>query len=288
MVGAMRDSITDAGLEEGALAGVGVGSPGDVDEKTGSVSNARNLPDWEGTFELANFLAEELDTKVSVGNDVGVATEAEAKLGAGVPYDSLIGVFWGTGVGGGVVLHHEHWLGRGGAGEVGHMVVKMGGRRCPCGNKGCLEAYAGRSAMEAHARKLHEEGRKTDLFKIMRKHDRDRLTSGIWERALKEKDDLTMELIGEAVEALGAGIASVVNLLDVEAVIIGGGIGVRLGEPYATKITKEMHKHLFNHDRPPDVHVAALGDLGGAIGAALLSAERDGKPKRTRRAASKS
>jgi glucokinase len=276
MVGAMRESITDAGLENGALAGVGVGSPGDVDEETGTVSRARNLPDWEGEFELGNFLAEELDAKVSVGNDVGVATEAEAKLGAGVPYDSLIGVFWGTGVGGGVVLHHEHWLGRGGAGEIGHVVVKMNGRRCPCGRRGCMEAYAGRSAMEARARKLHEEGRKTDLFKIMKKHDRDRLTSGIWERALNAKDKLTIELIDEAVEALGAGIASVVNLLDVEAVIIGGGIGVRLGEPYAKKITKQMHKHLFNSERPPAVHVAALGDLGGAIGAALLSAEREG------------
>ena len=70
--------------------------------------------------------------------------------------------------------------------------------------------------------------------------------------------------------ALGAGIASAVNLLDVEAVIIGGGLGVRLGDPYAKRIAKEMHPHLFADTRPPDVHVAALGDLGGAIGAALL------------------
>jgi glucokinase len=283
----MQDAIADAGLEPGSLAGVGVGSPGEVDGKAGTVSNASNLPDWDGTFELGAVLGEELDAKVSLGNDVGVATDAEAKLGAGVPYDSLIGVFWGTGVGGGIVLDHDHWLGRGGAGEIGHMVVKRGGRRCPCGRRGCMEAYAGRSAMEARARKLQKEGRKTDLFKIMKKRGRDRLTSGIWERALKAKDRMTIELIDEAVEALGAGIASAVNLLDVEAVIIGGGIGVRLGEPYAKKITKQMHKHLFNDDRPPDVHVAALGDLGGAIGAALLSAEADSKARR-RRSASKS
>lgn len=287
MLGAMRDSIADAGIDPGALVGVGVGSPGEVDQEAGTVSKASNLPGWDGTFELGDFLGEELNSKVLVGNDVGVATDAEAKLGAGQPYDSLIGVFWGTGVGGGVVLHREHWLGRGGAGEVGHMVVKRGGRRCPCGRRGCLEAYAGRSAMEARARKLQKKGRKTDLFKIMKKHDRDRLTSGIWERALKAKDELTVELIDEAVQALGTGIASVVNLLDVEAVIIGGGIGVRLGEPYAKKITKEMGKHLFNDDRPPAVHVAALGDLGGAIGAALLSSDGDAKPAR-RRARAKS
>src|SRR5204862_4055748 len=113
------------------------------------------------------------------------------------------------------------------------------------------------------------------LFRIAKKHGRDRLTSGIWERALKVNDELTIELIDEAVEALGAGIASAVNLLDVEAVIIGGGIGVRLGEPYKDRIVADMHPHLFNDDRSPAVEVAALGDLGGAIGAALLSSEAD-------------
>jgi glucokinase len=275
MVAAMRDSLHKAGLEADALAGVGVGSPGDVDEETGVVSRARNLPGWEGTFELGATLEGELGTPVRVGNDVGVATEAEARLGAGRPYRSLIGVFWGTGVGGGIVLDGEHWLGRGGAGEIGHVVVKLGGRRCTCGRHGCMEAYAGRSAMEARARKEHEKGRKTELFKIMHKHGRDRLTSGIWERALGAKDRLAEELIDEAVEALGAGIASAVNLLDVEAVVIGGGIGVRLGEPYARRIADEMQPHLFNNDRPPAVEVAALGDLGGAIGAALLSSTLD-------------
>src|SRR5262249_31148757 len=159
--------------------------------------------------------------------------------------------------------------------EIGHMVVKMGGRHCPCGRRGCLEAYAGRSAMEERARREHEKGRKTDLFKIAKRHGRDRLTSGIWERALNEKDELTIELIDEAVEALGARIASAVNLLDVEAVIIGGGIGVRLGEPYKDRIVEQMHPHLFNDQRPPAVHVASLGDLGGAIGGALLSSMSD-------------
>jgi glucokinase len=149
------------------------------------------------------------------------------------------------------------------------MVVKMGGARCPCGRRGCLEAYAGRAAMEARARRKHEQGHETELFKIMKKHGRDRLTSGIWERALEAKDSLATELIDRAVEALGTGIASVVNLLDVEAVVIGGGIGTRLGEPYAKRIVEEMGKHLFNDDNPPAVKVAALGDLGGAIGAAL-------------------
>ena len=269
MAEAMREAAQAANLETSALAAVGVGSPGEVNQRTGSVSHARNLPGWEGTFELGPWLEEELGTTVKVGNDVQVATEAEFELGAGRPYSSLVGVFWGTGVGGGLILDGKPWLGRGGAGEIGHIVIKKGGARCPCGRQGCMEAYAGRAAMEAKARREHEGGRKTDLFKIMKKHEHDRLTSGIWERALNAEDSLAIELIDRAVSALGAGIASVINVLDVEAVIIGGGLGTRLGEPYAKRIVKAMHPHLFNDDNPPVVEVASLGDLGGAIGAAL-------------------
>jgi glucokinase len=104
----------------------------------------------------------------------------------------------------------------------------------------------------------------------MEARGRDRLTSGVWARALKAEDEVARKLIHEAVKALGAGIASAVNLLDVEAVVIGGGMGVRLGEPYVKKIRDAMMPHLFVDSRPPAVHVATLGDLGGAIGASLL------------------
>jgi glucokinase len=185
-------------------------------------------------------------------------------------------VFWGTGVGGGLIIDGRSWLGRGAAGEIGHMVVKRGGTRCPCGRRGCMEAYAGRAAMEAKARRAHKAGAKTELFEIMEEHGRDRLTSGIWERALDKEDPLARKLIDRAVRYLAAGIASAVNLLDPEAVIIGGGLGVRFGEPYVKRIEKEMKKHLFVDGNPPPMHVAALGDLGGAIGASLLWAEAGG------------
>jgi glucokinase len=274
MIEAVREAADAADLEAQALRGVGVGSPGVIDADTGAVSTARNLPDWEGSFELGSTLSKELATPVFVGNDVQVATDAEFRLGAGKPYDSVLGVFWGTGVGGGLVLDGKPWIGRGGAGEIGHMVVKIGGARCPCGRRGCMEAYAGRGAMEARARKRAEEGKKTDLFKLMKDHNRTRLTSAIWARALDREDKLAIELIDGAVEALGAGVASAVNLLDVEAVIIGGGLGVRFGEPMAQRISHAMHPHLFHDSEPPDVRVAALGDLGGAIGAALLARQR--------------
>lgn len=270
MAEALREAAQEAGVEPAALSGIGVGSPGNADEQTGVVSAASNLPGWDGSFPLAEVLEESLGAEVRIGNDVQVATEAEFQLGAGREFQSLIGVFWGTGVGGGLVLDGKPWLGRGAAAEIGHVVVKRGGAKCPCGRRGCMEAYAGRKAMEAEARRRHEDGEKTDLFHLMEKHGKPRLTSGIWERALDHGDELTEELIERAVEALGTGIASAVNLIDPEAVILGGGLGIRFGERLMEPLTEEMGKHLFVDDRPPAMRVAALGDLGGAIGASLL------------------
>jgi glucokinase len=271
LVAAIDEAARNAGLEPSELLGVGIGSPGVIDSEAGTVSGARNLPDWEGTFPLAQVVSEQLGTKVFVGNDVQVATEAEFKLGAGTPYKSILGVFWGTGVGGGLILSGKPWTGRGAGGEIGHMVVKIDGARCTCGRKGCLEAYAGRGSMEARARRRVEKGRKTDLFKLMEERDRTRLTSGVWAHALERGDKLAQEIIDEAIYALGAGVASAMNLLDVEAVVIGGGLGVRFGQPYADRIAEAMQPHLFNDQHPPEVRVAALGDLGGAVGAALLA-----------------
>ena len=269
--GAVREAAAAAGCEPAALSHVGVGSPGTVDAGAGTVSSAKNLPGWAGRYPLAKQLRKRLGTPVVLGNDVQVATDAEAALGAGRGYGSMLGVFWGTGVGGGIVLGGEPWVGRGGAGEIGHVVVEAGGALCPCGRRGCMEAYAGRNALEAHARELHEAGEPTELFKIARKRGRERLTSGIWAAALERGDPLATKLIDRAIAMLGAGVASVDNVLDVEVIILGGGLGVRLGQPYADRIAAAMAPHLFFSDRPPPLLVAALGDLGGAIGASLLA-----------------
>jgi glucokinase len=271
MVVALREAAAAAGVGTADLTHVGVGSPGEVDAATGIVTSARNLPDWQGSYPLGPELAEQLGTAVALGNDVQVATDAEAQLGAGRGHRSMLGVFWGTGVGGGIVLDGRPWLGQGGAGEIGHVVVKIDGAHCPCGRRGCMEAYAGRNAMERRARELHAKGEPTELFKIAHKRGRERLTSGIWAAALERKDPLATKLVVRAVEALGAGVASVDNVLDVEIIILGGGLGVRLGQPYAEKIAAAMLPHLFHDHRPPPVVVADLGDLGGAIGASLLT-----------------
>jgi glucokinase len=274
IAGALRDAAAEAGIETSDLDGIGVGSPGKVDDDAGTVAGAKNLPGWSGSFDLRRALEKSCGAAVSLGNDVQVATDAEFELGSARQYDSLLGVFWGTGVGGGIVLEGRPWIGRDAAGEIGHVVVRIGGALCGCGRRGCMEAYAGRAAMEVRARRRANRGEKTVLFKIMEERGRTRLTSGVWSRALDKGDPLARRLIERAVRALGAGIASTQNVLDVEAIVIGGGLGVRLGEPYVDRIREAMMPHLFNDERPPAIELAALGDLGGAIGASLLVKRR--------------
>jgi glucokinase len=148
--------------------------------------------------------------------------------------------------------------------------VRLGGARCPCGRRGCVEAYAGRNAMEQRARRAQHKGIETKLFRIMEKKGHIRPTSGVWQDAIERRDRLAERLIDRAYLALGAGAASTVNLLDVEGVVIGGGLGTRFGDAAAERIGNVMQPHLFRPDDPPTVCTSELGDLGGAIGAARL------------------
>lgn len=266
----LQAAAAAAGCEPSALAGVGIGSPGAVDAQAGTVTAARNLAGFDGTVAMAGLLSDAIGVPCFLGNDVGVALDAEAKLGAGRSAHSFLGVWWGTGIGGGFVIDGKRWLGRGAAGEIGHVVVKMGGARCSCGRRGCVEAYAGRRTMELRAQKLVDRGAQTRLFHWAEKDGQDHLTSSVWKKALEKEDRVATHLVDRAVRALGAGIASAVNLLDVEAVVIGGGLGTRFGEPMAERIAAAMLPHLLLDGRPPRIGVSQLGDLGGAIGASLL------------------
>ncbi len=271
----IREAAADAGLRLDELGGVGVGVPGEIDPESGTVMQVANIDDWETEFPLGDALSRALGgLPVVLGNDVSVAVEAERRYGAGRGLRSFLGVFWGTGVGGGLVVDGRLLRGRGSAGEIGHVCVKPGGRRCACGLRGCLEAYAGRAALEQRARR-ESRRRKTVLFDLMRQRGRDRLTSGIWLRALDAGDAVARDLLEDAVQALGVGIGSAVTLLDVEAVVVGGGLGERLGPSWLKRVEKAARSHTFFGERPV-YRLAELGDMGGAIGASLLVALRRG------------
>jgi glucokinase len=275
IVASIHSALDDAGIVAPTLHAIGIGTPGSVDVRTGHVSNARNVPGFMDDVALGPIVRAAFGgTPVLVDNDVRAAVMGEYRRGAGRPYRNLLGVFVGTGVGGGLILDGELRHGRGNAGEIGHTTVKPGGRRCGCTRLGCLEAYAGRLSIEQTARHRVEKGQKTKLFEIMERKGRDRVTSSVIADALDLGDRLTIELIDEAVESLGLALANAQNLLEFEAIIVGGGLGDRLGEPFVRRVELAMSTNLRTPHLPPVVLTTELGDLSGAVGATVLIEER--------------
>lgn len=255
---------------EGAAA-VGVGAPGAIDHTTGVIRWAPNLPGWIEPFGLADAVAESTGTaRVLVDNDVNVGSLAEHRLGAGRGHENLIGIFVGTGVGGGLILDGALRRGPTGfAGEIGHMVVRPGGRRCGCGGRGHVEAYAGRAGMERRARQLSERGSDTVLVSLAKAR---RMTSSVFARALAAKDTVAINLVETAVDVLAQALAASVTMLDVPLVVIGGGLADRLGASFVARIeaaAAELVPGVQNGELR--IVPGLLGDRGGALGAALLA-----------------
>lgn len=276
VVDAMAGVVRDLGPVDD-LAGIGVGAPGVIDPEAGTVRQAPNLHGWMEPFGVAEALSSALGgVPVAVDNDVNVGTLAEHRLGAGKGADDVLGVFAGTGIGAGVVLDGVLRRGpTGAAGEIGHMIVRRGGRLCGCGGRGHLEAYAGRAAMERRARDLERKGRDTMLVDLA---PGKRMTSGVFVKALAAGDGVAVELIDDAVGALGVAIASAVSLLDVALVVVGGGLADRLGPSFVARVEEACRADVF--PRNPELRIvpAALGDRGGSIGAALMAADRVSDP----------
>lgn len=274
IVEAASKALAESGTQVSDLVAVGIGAPGSIDTEAGTVSSSPNLPGFQAAepVALGAMVSKALGgVPVKLDNDVRVAILGEWKRGAGRGYRNLLGVWVGTGVGGGLVLDGKLYQGEGAAGEIGHTIVKPGGRVCSDGRRGHLEAYAGRGQIEAEARRRVKQGHKTNLFDIMEKKGRTRVSSGVIADALEKEDKMAIELIDDAVWALGVGLASVQNLLALEAIVVGGGLGDRLGGPFVERIEEEMHPLLFVPNAAPKMLTTEFGDLSGAVGAAVLA-----------------
>ena len=258
----------------GSLDTVGIGAPGAVDYETGMVRRAPNLKGWMDPFPLGPSLAEALGgVPVVVDNDVNVGTVAEHELGAAIDCRDVMGLFVGTGVGAGLILDGELRRGPTGfAGEIGHIVVRPGGRRCGCGGRGHLEAYAGRAGMERRARQHFARGMDTVLVEWSKAR---RMTSSVFAKALEARDRVALTLVDRAVETLGQAVATAVTLLDVPLVVVGGGLADRLGPSFVERIEQASLAAMPSGQvETLRVVPGALGDRGGALGAAVAAGAR--------------
>jgi glucokinase len=254
-----------------ALAGVGVGAPAPVDYETGVVYSAPNLPGWD-EIPLGARLEAELGVPVRVDNDVNLGTLGEWSLGAGRGCKHMVGIFVGTGVGGGIVIDGKlHRGARYAAGEIGHMIVQPDGPPCSCGQRGCLEAFASRTAIERTVRAALDAGQSSIVTDLLAA-EKDRLTSGVIRQALQAGDPLMMEAVGEAQFYLGLLVANLVNALDPERVVFGGGVVEALGDAFLQPIRDTARFHYLQQRGAEQISIvpATLGDHAGVLGGAAL------------------
>jgi glucokinase len=268
--GAVMDAIVElvGSLDDRAEA-VGVGIPGVVHD--GDVLTVPNLTNWHERVDIAGVLGQRLGVPVALGNDANVGLLGEWLAGAALGARNVLGVWLGTGIGGGLILDGRPFNGsRGAAGEVGHLIVQRGGALCTCGRRGCVEGYAGRRRPWPTRHPPSNAGRTTALDDIRQDEGKEKLTSKVWARALNEHDEMATELFDTAVEILGAGIGSAVNLLDVEMVVVGGGMAEKLGQDLADRIETATAPWMLQPNPGLSFVVAALGDDSGLVGAASL------------------
>ncbi|MFN2244622.1 MAG: ROK family protein, partial [Anaerolineae bacterium] len=187
----------------------------------------------------------------------------------------MVGIFVGTGIGGGLILDGELRSGfRHAAGEIGHMIIFADGPVCGCGRRGCLESVASRTAIERDIRLGIAAGRKSIVARLLR--EKGRLTSGVIAQALRKGDPLTTEVVGRAQWYLGLMTASIVNLIDPELIVFGGGVVEALGKDFLAPIRVTARQYYIQQAGAERVRIVAakLGDHAGVLGAAVLTQQR--------------
>lgn len=272
LVTVIKNLLTEAAKRKIKISGIGIGTPGTVDQKTGRVVGAcPNIPGWVGV-NLKQFLQKKFKIPVFVDNDANLMTLAENRLGAGKGYKDVLGLTIGTGIGGGIVLGGKLFRGKNfAAGEIGHTIVVSNGLKCKCGSRGCLEAYAAAPAMVRGARS--SIGENNSLLKKLAGGKTDRITPGIIFEASSRNDRLARNIVKEATDFLSSGVASAVNLLNPEVVILGGGILDLKSNFLKETRRKALQKAFPSTTKNLKIVKAALGNKAGFLGAALLASE---------------
>lgn len=262
----------DARISLPKLGGIGVGAPGAVDPRRGLVVRAPNLG-WSDV-RLGPMLSARFGVPVVLGNDVQVAIQGEHAYGAAKGAERAVGIWVGTGVGGGIIVRGRLERGaRGAAGEIGHICLDENGPDCPCGRKGCAEAFSSRTSIERDVMKAIADGRKSVVPDIMKERNKTRMTSSVIQRALAADDEVMREVLARAQHYLGLLAGNLVNALDPEVIVIGGGIAERLGDEFVGPIREEARKRFLRPDPEGTVRIvhSELGDHAGALGASYLA-----------------
>jgi len=262
-------TLERAGIKVSRLKGIGIAAAGALDVKRGLVTASPNLPGWRNV-PLSDIMTERLGVKAYLINDASAAVFGEHCFGAGKGIANLIYLAIGTGIGGGIIIDGQLYVGVDGcAGEIGHMTVDVNGQRCNCGNVGCLETLASGTAMAKEAIKCLSRGEKSSLV-ILAKGKLENITAKMIAQAARQGDSLARGVIAKAAHYLGVGMVNLVDIFNPELIIVGGGVA-QMGDLFlepARRVVRERAFSLPAHT--VRIVRAKLGNNSGIIGAALF------------------
>ncbi len=270
----IQKAINKSNVDKASIQAIGIGAPGPLDPETGIVIFAPNLG-WRDVPLKAELQAR-TGLPTFVDNDVNVGTLGEHAFGAAQGVQNVVGIFVGTGIGGGIILKGELFHGASKtAGEIGHIIVQADGPRCGCGTRGCLEAIASRTAMAKQFRKAIQKKRKKSMLTKLTDGDLSVIRSGVLVKAIRAKDKVTLKVFKKATKYLGIGIGSIVNFLNPDMIVLGGGVVEALDDTFIDNIRSYAEKYaLPNTLNGVQIVRAKLGDNSGILGAAALARQR--------------
>ncbi len=268
MIDSIDELLNETPIDD--ISSIGIGAAGQVDRKNGILIAAVNLDCYD--LNIREKIKKHYNLPVYLGNDVEIAAMGELKFGAAKGYKDVVCIFVGTGVGSAIIKDGKIIKGATGtAGEIGHIIVDLNGRPCACGAHGCLEAYASRSAIEKRIEGALKKGRSSVIIDYMESGKS--ITSHMIHDAIEQGDELVTQCVNEAAEYLSGGIASVINLINPELIVLGGGLIEAVDYFYQQVIKKAKAKSLPVPASKIEFKKAGLGDYSGVIGAAFLENE---------------
>ncbi len=260
--GVVLDTIAETNSSRRDVIGVGVGAPGPLDREKGLVVVAPNLG-WRN-FPLRDRISERLRLPVTLDNDANCATVGEWWQGAARGGTNVVGMTIGTGIGGGLILDGKLFHGVSDvAGEIGHTTIDLNGRHCKCGNYGCLEAYASGPAIATRAREVLVREETASLLPSLVGNKLESITAETVYKAAQQGDAVASEIVRDTARYLGAGIANLLNILNVDVVVVAGGV-TQAGDALFVPLRAEVRRRAFR----PAVDAARIvpGELPGTAG----------------------
>jgi glucokinase len=266
----VRDAIDEADLDAKQIRGVGIGAPGAVEGNSGVVIFAPNL-EWRDV-PLKKHLEKEIGIPVFVGNDCTVAMQGVYVAELKSKPQHVVGIFLGTGIGGGLIINGKPYHGANHtAGEIGHMVLEVDGPKCGCGNKGCFEALASRTAIFQRIKSAVKNGQKTVLTEMLGDDLQD-LRSGDLRKAIRRGDKFVDSVIEEAAEYTGIAVGNLLNIFNPDMVVLGGGVIEALADEMMSIIVETARDYAMpGTTKGVEIIASTLGDNAAITGAAVLA-----------------